>query len=122
MIVKLLTEHHLEFQNLKGGCTGSSESTLVKYHIGGNTCHGSFGIKVKMNKNAYDEAELNGASLCVPQSVTKSCECNSSYRFSQIFFKLCRYFCRGLKVCMTFGCNIRINFRYLFCCSNLIHF
>ena len=30
MIVKLLTEHHLEFLPLKGGCTGSSESTLVK--------------------------------------------------------------------------------------------
>ena len=30
MIVKLRTEHHLEFLSLKGGCRGSSESTLVK--------------------------------------------------------------------------------------------
>ena len=30
MIVKLLTELHLEFLSLKGGCRGSSESTLVK--------------------------------------------------------------------------------------------
>ena len=30
MNVKLLTEHRLEFVSLKGGCTGSSESTLVK--------------------------------------------------------------------------------------------
>ena len=30
MIVKLLTENYLEFLSLKGGCTGSSESTLVK--------------------------------------------------------------------------------------------
>ena len=30
MIVKLQTEHYLEFLSLKGGCTGSSESTLVK--------------------------------------------------------------------------------------------
>ena len=30
MTVKLLTAHHLEFVNLKGGCSGSSESTLVK--------------------------------------------------------------------------------------------
>ena len=30
MIIKLLTEHHLEFLSLKGGCRGSSESTLVK--------------------------------------------------------------------------------------------
>ena len=37
MIVKLLTEHHLEFLSLKGGCRGSSESaTLLKI-----TCHGS---------------------------------------------------------------------------------
>ena len=30
MIVKLLTEHHLEFLNLTGGGTGTSESTLIK--------------------------------------------------------------------------------------------
>ena len=30
MSVKRLTEHHLEYLSLKGGCTGSSESTLVK--------------------------------------------------------------------------------------------
>ena len=30
MSVKLLTEHYLEFLSLKGGYTGSSESTLVK--------------------------------------------------------------------------------------------
>ena len=30
MIIKLLTEHHLEFLSLKEGCRGSSESTLVK--------------------------------------------------------------------------------------------
>ena len=30
MIVELLTEHHLEFLSLKGGCRGSSESVLVK--------------------------------------------------------------------------------------------
>ena len=30
MIVKLLTEHHLAFLSLKGGCRGLSESTLVK--------------------------------------------------------------------------------------------
>ena len=30
MIVKLLTEHHLEFLSLTGGYTGLSESTHVK--------------------------------------------------------------------------------------------
>ena len=28
-----ISEQHLEFLSLKGDCTGSSESTLVKYHI-----------------------------------------------------------------------------------------
>ena len=30
MIVKLLSEYHLEFLSLKGGCRGSSESALIK--------------------------------------------------------------------------------------------
>ena len=30
MTVKLLTEQHLEFLSIKGGCAGSSESTLDK--------------------------------------------------------------------------------------------
>ena len=30
MSVKLLTEHYLVFLSLQGGCTGSSESTIVK--------------------------------------------------------------------------------------------
>ena len=30
MTLRPLTEHHLEFLSLKGGCTGSSKSTLVK--------------------------------------------------------------------------------------------
>ena len=47
MALKLLTEHHLEFLSLNGGCTGLSESTYVK-----NTtfleimCHGSFHLSV----------------------------------------------------------------------------
>ena len=43
MIVKLLTEHHLEFLSLKRGCRGSSESTHVKNTILLEiTCHGSY--------------------------------------------------------------------------------
>ena len=30
MNIKLPAEHHLEFVSLKGGCTGSLESTVVK--------------------------------------------------------------------------------------------
>ena len=36
MSVKLLTENHLEFLSLTGGCAGSSESAHVKCHIVGN--------------------------------------------------------------------------------------
>ena len=39
MIVKIRIEHHLEFLSLKGGCIGSSESTLVKIPIVGNLMH-----------------------------------------------------------------------------------
>ena len=35
MYIKLLTEQHLDFLSLKGGCTGSSESTLVKMSLFG---------------------------------------------------------------------------------------
>ena len=42
MSVKLLTEHLLEVLSLKGGCTGSSESTLVKMA----NCWKSHGNKV----------------------------------------------------------------------------
>ena len=33
MSVKLLTEHHLEFLSLKGGCRGPPESTHVKLSL-----------------------------------------------------------------------------------------
>ena len=47
MTVKLRTEHHLEFLSLKGGCTGSSESTLVKMpHCWKLPCHGSNNIMI----------------------------------------------------------------------------
>ena len=44
MSVRLLTEHHLEILSLKGGCTGSYESTLVKMphcwksHVAAHIC------------------------------------------------------------------------------------
>ena len=47
MIVKLLIEHHLEFLSLKGGCRGSSESTLVKM----SNCWKSFAA-AQMRPNA----------------------------------------------------------------------
>ena len=44
MIVKLLTEHYLEFLGLQGGCTGSSESHLSKCHIVGNHMRSRMGV------------------------------------------------------------------------------
>ena len=46
MTVKLLTEHHLEFLSLKGGCTGSAESTLVNATLLEITYHDSFCLRV----------------------------------------------------------------------------
>ena len=42
MIVKLLTEHYLEFLSLKEGCRGWSESTRQNATLLEITCHGSF--------------------------------------------------------------------------------
>ena len=56
MIVKLLTEYHLEFLSLKGGCRGSSESTLVKMlncwksHASAQMVIGTFGYVASSNK------------------------------------------------------------------------
>ena len=51
MSVKLLTEHHLEFLSLKGGNTGSSESTLVKMphcYKSDIAAHTSFLINIRL--------------------------------------------------------------------------
>ena len=40
----LLTEHHLEFLSLKGGCTVSSESFHIKMSYCWKSCHGSYVI------------------------------------------------------------------------------
>ena len=55
MIVKLLTEHHLEFIRLKGGCRGSSESTLVKMSNCGNLMHWLNFVFVLIKSNSITE-------------------------------------------------------------------
>ena len=53
MIVKLLTEHHLEFLSLKGGCRGSvrvytcQNATLLEI-----ICHGSKDFVVSLTLHA----------------------------------------------------------------------
>ena len=62
MIVKLLTERHLEFLSLKGGCMDSSKSTHVT--LLEITCHCSFGFnflhlaKVLATPNSEPELAL----------------------------------------------------------------
>ena len=48
MIVKLLTEYHLEFISLKEGCRGLSESTHVK--LLEISCQGSYGLEAPAGK------------------------------------------------------------------------
>ena len=59
MRVKLLTEHHLEFVSLKGGCTGSPESTCQNATLLEITCHCSFMIRTHTVNNSksseYDQ-------------------------------------------------------------------
>ena len=55
MVVKLLTEHHFEFLSLKGGCRGSSESTMSKCHFVGNL----------MPRLKYESDEVGRDSLLV---------------------------------------------------------
>ena len=54
MNIKLLTEHHLEILSLKGGCTGSSESTFVKMPHCWNSVYDfvyGHGLQVKMKRH-----------------------------------------------------------------------
>ena len=56
MTVKLMTKQHLEFPSLKGGCTGSSESTLSlvkmphcwKSHVAAQIYYILWAIKIKL--------------------------------------------------------------------------
>ena len=64
MIVKLLTEHHLRFLSLKRGCTGSSESTLVKmphFWKSHATAHLLRFIMKQMYKNGQELAQSHTA-------------------------------------------------------------
>ena len=74
MIVKLLTEHHLEFLSLTGGCRGSSKSTLVKM----SNCwksHAAAHIPLYLNCNVQESStKLLFISLAVTS--TSSILCN----------------------------------------------
>ena len=58
MIVKLLTEHHLRFLSLKVGCTGSSESTLVKMPLCSKS-HALAQFESEMHKSNIPKVTVN---------------------------------------------------------------
>ena len=62
MIVKLLSEQHLEFLSLKGGCVGSSEFTLVKM----SNCWKSHALAHMLVLNS-----ANIVDICKVKSFTK---------------------------------------------------
>ena len=88
MSVKLLTEQHLEFLSLKGGCTGSYESTLVKMphcwktHIVAQLCNTSSNNSMCPSfvfidrKNVVEQIRLH-----------VSCELSSGSQYQAIFHK-----------------------------------
>ena len=59
MIVKLLTEHHLEFISLKGGYRGLSKSTHAKMPHGWKSCLGSFIFLFFLDINCEMHSQIN---------------------------------------------------------------
>ena len=96
MILRLLTERHLEFASLKVGCTGSSESIRVKIphcwksHVTAQLC-----IPYAQMPLIYTHADISNdalqycyalpvsqmscslASICIddPRTLTSVCDC-----------------------------------------------
>ena len=63
MSVKLLTEQNLEFLSLKGVCTGSSESTLVKMPHCWKS-HVVARLKSEKHERKYSAKTSNDCVLC----------------------------------------------------------
>ena len=88
MSVKLLTENRLEFASLKGGCTGSSESTLVKmphcvaaqfmiYWLRADAYDTLGGTFISQRKGKIQTSTTNQVFLCMQCAVS----CSSSLNF-----------------------------------------
>ena len=92
MSVKLLTEHHLEFLRLKGGCTGSSESTLVKMphcwkaHVAAH-CFSCYNIALNCLKNGLFYHMIRGVILI--REIIRNLNLNASQRFSHYLLSVC---------------------------------
>ena len=97
MTVRLLIEHHLEFLSLKGGCIGSSESTLVKIP----NCWKSYDM-------AHLDKEERAGCLALIVSLM-SCDCGSSS------------LSRGMVCSMLMQCSLII-LTYFFYARCYLHF
>ena len=86
MSVKLLTEHHFRFLSFKGGCTGSSESKLVKMphcwksHV---TAHLYF-QRVQLIFQFFCYSSLPLFHSAMGWSVV--CDCGISWSYSHAFY------------------------------------
>ena len=82
MTVKLLTEQHLEFLSLKGGCTGSSVSIHVKmphflksYVTAQVSC---IFLCYRCERKGYEEGVCRPSHKC-PSYFTYQCRCQGKY-------------------------------------------
>ena len=76
MTVKLLTELHLEFLSFKGGCTGSSESTLVKMlHCWKSHALAQLPVHSKWYTRSVLVGGLKGIIHCDLRKIHTVCQC-----------------------------------------------
>ena len=83
MIAELLTEHHLEFMSFKGGCRGSSESTLVKM----SNCWKSRALALLTS----DDYRIQSAESLEAKGELGHTVVNSKYSYSHSVFYLPNY-------------------------------
>ena len=83
MILKLLTIHHLEFLSVKGGCTGSSGSILVKM----SNCWKSHVAAQLLRKEPTIVARLQTAALFLVSTVQWTCTFKDIHSVNQHLMK-----------------------------------
>ena len=82
MSVKLLTEHHCGLQILKGGCTGSSESTHVKMpHCWKSHVTAHFVYLFQYSDEIYDYSPDHGVHDSFTH-VVRNLDADTFYKFS----------------------------------------
>ena len=84
MSVKLLTEHHMEVLSLKGSCTGSSESTLVKMPHCWNILEYFMSVKL-LTEHHFEVLSLKGGCTGSSESTqVKMPHCWKSHDMTQL--------------------------------------